>query len=106
MFSTPISRRLALKIMFGAAAGLTISDAYSGDFRYEYKEETGSDRNWPDNLVRAIQNRLNELGYDSGEADGLYGPKTRRAIMDFQYSENLKVDGKISDGLIGELELE
>ena len=103
MLSKSISRRLMLKLMIGSAIGLVVSDAISaGDFRYEQRSE----KNWPRNIVRAIQNRLNEIGIDSGQADGIYGPKTKRAIMEFQSSKNMKVDGKISNELIGELKLE
>ncbi len=102
MFSKSISRRLMLKLMIGSAIGLVTSDANSGDFRYEPRSE----KNWPRNIVRAVQSRLNEIGFDLGPADGIYGPKTKKAIMEFQNSKNLKVDGKISNKLIGELELE
>lgn len=34
--------------------------------------------------VRAMQSRLNELGYNCGSADGVYGGGTRRAVRYFQ----------------------
>lgn len=40
-----------------------------------------------------IQRKLVSLGYDTGGIDGIYGPKTRRAVMLFQKSRNLVVDG-------------
>ncbi len=40
-----------------------------------------------------IQKKLVGLGYDTGGIDGVYGPKTRRAVMLFQASQNLVVDG-------------
>jgi len=40
-----------------------------------------------------MQERLNTLGYDSGEADGLLGPVTRRALQQFQLDRGLVADG-------------
>lgn len=101
MISKHISRRLLLRYMGVAAISLLATNIHAGDFRYEPRTE----RSWPRNMVRAIQTQLNGLGIDSGQADGLYGPKTKRAIMKFQQSKNLEVDGKISDELIRDLEL-
>ena len=103
MFSKPISRRQVFKLFAGSAMGLMVSDvSFAGDFRYEPRSE----EHYPINLVRAIQNRLKGLGFDPGPIDGIYGPKTKNGIMEFQRSKNLKVDGKISDKLIKELGLE
>ena len=44
--------------------------------------------------VRRLQARLVELGYlDPGSADGKYGPKTKRAVEQFQRKNSLRVDG-------------
>jgi membrane-bound lytic murein transglycosylase B len=40
-----------------------------------------------------IQSRLGRLGFDIGDADGIVGPRTRRAIMDFQQEARLPADG-------------
>ena len=102
MISKPISRRRFLVgLMSVAAVGLVASGAHAGDFRYEPRTEN----NWPRNVIRAIQTRLNELGFDAGSVDGFYGPKTKRAIMEFQRTKNVNVDGKISDKLVHELKL-
>lgn len=47
-------------------------------------------------LRAEVQRRLNALGFDAGYPDGVYGPKTRRAIADFQRSLGRRGDGKIS----------
>ena len=44
--------------------------------------------------VTQLQNRLRELGYLSGEADGIYGQDTRRAVSAFQRRNGLDQDGK------------
>jgi N-acetylmuramoyl-L-alanine amidase len=40
-----------------------------------------------------LQARLNNLGFDCGDVDGVIGPKTETAIRGFQESEGLDVDG-------------
>jgi len=45
--------------------------------------------------VRAAQQKLNELGYDAGTADGVMGRKTAEALRDFQRARNLPQTGRI-----------
>ena len=47
-----------------------------------------------DETVRSIQKLLNELGYNAGTADGLYGRKTGNALTAFYNSIGLTYDGK------------
>ena len=54
----------------------------------------------PDVTVQAIQHRLNELGYDTGVVDGLFGRKTRAAIQAFQRDNGIAVDGNASQSLL------
>ena len=43
--------------------------------------------------VRRLQDRLRELGYLKGNADGSYGAQTKTAVENFQRANGLKVDG-------------
>lgn len=43
--------------------------------------------------VKALQQRLNELGFQPGSIDGWFGPKTEAVVKEFQAKNNLKVDG-------------
>jgi N-acetylmuramoyl-L-alanine amidase len=43
--------------------------------------------------VRALQERLLEMGYDVGRADGIYGPRTARVVAMFQREVGLSPDG-------------
>src|SRR6266542_1216964 len=43
--------------------------------------------------VRALQERLLEMGYDTGRADAIYGPRTARAVAEFQREVGLSPDG-------------
>lgn len=44
-------------------------------------------------LVRELQAKLNKFGWYNLTEDGLYGPATEKAVMDFQKKLGLKVDG-------------
>lgn len=43
--------------------------------------------------VQALQERLRELGYDPGPADGVYGHQTAEAVRELQRDCRLRVDG-------------
>ena len=43
--------------------------------------------------VRALQEMLNQLGYNAGTADGIFGAKTEAAVKRLQADFNLTVDG-------------
>lgn len=43
--------------------------------------------------VKALQQALNDLGYDVGAADGWFGKKTATAVRKFQSDNDLTVDG-------------
>lgn len=44
-------------------------------------------------LVAIIQWKLNELGYEAGIEDGIFGKNTEKAVSLYQEDMNLKVDG-------------
>lgn len=46
--------------------------------------------------VKALQELLNQLGYDCGSADGIFGVKTEKAVKAFQDDEFL-----VPDGIVG-----
>ncbi len=43
--------------------------------------------------MEKLQTKLNELGFDTGEPDGIWGPNSRKAIRAFQIEKNLVADG-------------
>jgi peptidoglycan hydrolase-like protein with peptidoglycan-binding domain/tetratricopeptide (TPR) repeat protein len=46
-------------------------------------------------LVRIVQRDLDAAGYPPGHMDGLYGPRTRQAVVTFQAAHGLPVDGVV-----------
>lgn len=55
--------------------------------------------------VRKLQEKLREFDYDVGPADGEFGPRTRRAVVDFQEEHGLVADGAVGAETGVELDL-
>ncbi|WFE95536.1 N-acetylmuramoyl-L-alanine amidase [Micromonospora sp. WMMD987] len=53
--------------------------------------------------VRSLQERLLEMGYDTGRADAIYGIRTSRAVAQFQREVGLKPDGSCGPYTMGAL---
>jgi peptidoglycan hydrolase-like protein with peptidoglycan-binding domain len=56
------------------------------------------------NRNKDIQAALKNAGYYTGAIDGKIGPKTKKAIEEFQRAKELKVDGKVGPKTWAELE--
>lgn len=53
--------------------------------------------------IKKAQQKLNELGYNCGKADGIMGKKTKAAIKKFQKDKGLTVDGVLGTKTKGAL---
>ena len=53
--------------------------------------------------VVTLQTKLNELGYNCGEVDGIFGQNTLNAVKAFQTAKGLTVDGIVGKLTWGEL---
>jgi peptidoglycan hydrolase-like protein with peptidoglycan-binding domain len=49
------------------------------------------------NEIRQLQNALNDRGYQAGPVDGIWGPRTRRALVNYQQASNVPVTGRPND---------
>ena len=57
------------------------------------------------NEVAQVQQLLTDLGFDPGPVDGRMGDKTRSAIRGFQGQEGINANGRVSAGLLAQLQL-
>lgn len=57
----------------------------------------------PDLTVRAVQTYLAYEGYSVGGVDGIFGPRTEAAIIDYQRKEGIATTGQASDELLKRL---
>ncbi|MGH8952913.1 MAG: peptidoglycan-binding protein [Acidimicrobiia bacterium] len=55
--------------------------------------------------VSELQSRLSSLGFDVGKVDGIFGPMTEQAVLDFQHNRNLAEDGKAGPEVVTEIHL-
>lgn len=57
-------------------------------------------------IVRTIQQKLLDAGFDPGAADGFMGPRTRQALRQFQAAHNLTASGYVDEPTQRELGVE
>ena len=55
--------------------------------------------------VSRLQRSLGSLGFDAGKVDGLFGPDTLRALLDFQRNRGMAEDGIAGREVVAELTL-
>lgn len=55
--------------------------------------------------VAELQRSLNAIGFDAGDVDGIFGPDTLRALIDFQHNRRLAEDGIAGPIVLSELRL-
>ena len=59
----------------------------------------------PDQVIANVQSSLQEMGYYTGEVDGLLGPLTREALNGYQADNDLTVTGAIDEPTLASLDL-
>ena len=57
-------------------------------------------------LVRQAQVQLDSYGFDPGEADGLHGPATRKALLEFQSLNGMRESGRFDVATLRRLGVE
>ncbi|HWL95469.1 MAG TPA: peptidoglycan-binding protein [Phycisphaerae bacterium] len=88
--TTDANGRVAMFIPGNAKTG--VIKVKDDDFVHEYNLALG--KLDPISSISGIQQRLNNLGYDCGKADGIIGPRTIAALERFQAAKKLEVTGK------------
>lgn len=46
------------------------------------------------NTTRQVQQQLQQQGYDVGQVDGMWGPRSQQALMSFQRDQNMQATGR------------
>jgi peptidoglycan hydrolase-like protein with peptidoglycan-binding domain len=57
--------------------------------------QVGVSTSFADTTTRMVQEALVEKGFDPGPVDGIWGAKTKSAVMQFQESAGLEANGQI-----------
>ena len=70
-----------------------------------YTQPTDRGQSVSSDVVVRVQERLARAGYYHGAIDGVAGPRTRSAIRAYERAHGLRVDGVISDQLLGTMGL-
>ena len=86
---------LAIDGVYDAAEAQSLTEAFElGEVKKGF-EELGEPLKLGDKSeeVKTLQKRLQELGYDVGPLDGIYGPKTQKALEQFEKDAGNAVDG-------------
>lgn len=86
-----------LSISFGSELAMRESQEESVQVLMKYGSQ-GAD-------VRVLQEKLSALGYNTGGIDGIYGSKTKAAVLAYQRSAGLQADGIAGQNTLGSLGL-
>lgn len=77
---------------------LVVPESLAGEgfYRYPFRRQIEEQQmRTRFNLIKAVQRKLNEKGYNVGSADGFIGPMTEGALKAFQKDNGLIPDGTI-----------
>lgn len=92
---TKISINISIIIIIFSLVFISL---FSGQIHAEIYQRGDTGKN-----VEELQKMLDQIGYDVN-VDGNFGPWTERAVKDFQFNNNLKVDGKAGNRTFEELQ--
>jgi peptidoglycan hydrolase-like protein with peptidoglycan-binding domain len=88
-------RSLALLLFLAAPLGAVAAGAFTALHPEEADPYSG--------FISRVQEKLRELGFDAGPANGDFGAKTQAALGQFQLSRNLPASGQLDDRTLAEL---
>jgi len=100
-------RRLAFALLLVVAAPLSAGaatpfTAIHPEEAYPDPAQGGSSDPFTGFITR-VQEKLRELGFDAGPANGDFGPKTQTALGQFQLSRDIPASGQLDDATLAEL---
>ena len=80
-------------------------DAGAAYYPYDGPIYVGHRAEPPDRVIADVQAELKDMGYYTGEVDGLLGPLTRQALRDYQSDHGLEVTEAIDEPTLDELQM-
>jgi len=81
-------------------SGLTVTGEASESLLARLRSAQGDDQETQRQRVRTVQMELNDLGYNAGPEDGVFGPTTRNAVRNYQADNGLPVTGEVTESLV------
>jgi len=98
-------QRVATAPPAGYVPAATAAPTFSASTPEPASSSGGSLRNGDEGMdVAYVQQRLKDLGYLSGTADGIFGNATERAVKEFQATNGLTADGVVGARTLQRLE--
>jgi len=85
---------------YQSSSGITVDGKATTSLLTRLQASPGADQPTRASLVRAVQSELNNLGYNAGPADGVFGPTTRGAVRTFQNDNGLPITGEVTQSLL------
>jgi hypothetical protein len=89
---------------YGYGYGYNDPGAYDNQPAYDQSYSGGYDQS-ANSSVAAAQDKLAQQGFYHGQIDGVLGPETRHAIVRFQSSRGLRVNGELTSETLGAMGL-
>jgi peptidoglycan hydrolase-like protein with peptidoglycan-binding domain len=71
--------------------------------RSSQQSSSGAIFNLDQTQIMQAQQALNQKGFGAGKADGILGPRTRRALSSFQQNQGLQRSGRLDDKTLAAL---
>lgn len=91
-------RKLITLAMLGAfAVGPAFAEDTGGQSAGDIQQDLNRADAAPTDMrtVRQVQQQLYVQGYDVGQVDGVWGDRTRDAVMEYQHDQNIPATGRL-----------
>jgi peptidoglycan hydrolase-like protein with peptidoglycan-binding domain len=95
-----------------SAVSLACSAAYAQDQQqHSQSDQTMSESQhsgtaMSPQMIRQVQQKLNQEGFDAGSVDGVWGPETKEALKNFQKKQGLPETGNLDKETLSALDIQ